>query len=174
MFESLKGFMDKFSAPESSEYDHEEDVYTEDYQEYDNMPEEEYIHDDYEREEEAPRRISAFSRDREIKENTKNRLNAKRERNEMHSVKMQIIKPTSYDEARDIIMLLKEKQSVVMNFEFVSKEDGRRIIDTVSGGVTALDGRIVKVSNTIFIAAPHNYQIRSEAEGRRNSNYSYR
>ena len=55
--------------------------------------------------------------------------------------------------------LLKRNESVVLNLEFVSKEDGRRIVDTVSGGITALDGQIVKVTNSIFIAVPKNYQI---------------
>ena len=38
----------------------------------------------------------------------------------------------------------------------------KRIIDTVSGAVTALDGRIEKVSNAIFVVAPYNYDIINE------------
>ena len=89
------------------------------------------------------------------------------------SVRMQIIKPVSYEESMEIINLLKEKQSIVMNLETVSKEEGRRIIDTVSGGVAALDGKIVKVTNAIFIAAPENYNIRSESDARKSHAFNY-
>ena len=75
--------------------------------------------------------------------------------------------------ADGIINLLKEKQSIVMNLETVSKEEGRRIIDTVSGGVAALDGKIVKVTNAIFIAAPENYNIRSESDARKSHAFNY-
>ena len=46
-----------------------------------------------------------------------------------------------------------------MNLEYVNKDIARRIIDTVSGAVTALDGRIEKVSNAIIVVAPYNYDI---------------
>ena len=38
----------------------------------------------------------------------------------------------------------------------------RRIVDFVSGGVYALDGYIQKVSNSIFLATPSNYEITNE------------
>lgn len=94
-------------------------------------------------------------------------------RENIDSVRMQIIKPVSYEESMEIINLLKEKQSIVMNLETVSKEEGRRIIDTVSGGVAALDGKIVKVTNAIFIAAPENYNIRSESDARKSHAFNY-
>ena len=49
-----------------------------------------------------------------------------------------------------------------MNLEYVDKDVARRIIDTVSGAVTALDSRIEKVSNSIFVIAPYNYDIINE------------
>ena len=78
-------------------------------------------------------------------------------------IKMQISKPTSFDQANDIIAQLKSKNSVVINLEYVSKEVARRIVDVVSGAATALDGTIEKVSNSIFVVAPYNYDIISEA-----------
>ena len=44
-------------------------------------------------------------------------------RENIDSVRMQIIKPVSYEESMEIINLLKEKQSIVMNLETVSKEE---------------------------------------------------
>jgi cell division inhibitor SepF len=79
------------------------------------------------------------------------------------SVKMKILKPTNYDpDVNEIIDELKSKNGIVMNLEYVNKDIARRIIDTVSGAVTALDGRIEKVSNSIFVVAPYNYDITNE------------
>ena len=64
-------------------------------------------------------------------------------------IKMKIIKPTNYDDVDEIISELKSRNGIVMNLEYVNKDIARRIIDTVSGAVTALDGRIEKVSNSL-------------------------
>ena len=77
-------------------------------------------------------------------------------------IKMQISKPTTFEQANEIIAQLKEKNSVVINLEYVSKEVGRRIVDVVSGAVKALDGNMEKVSNSIFVIAPYNYDIENQ------------
>lgn len=77
-------------------------------------------------------------------------------------IKMQISKPTSFEQAIDIIVQLKNKNSVVINLEYVSKDVGRRIVDVVSGAVKALDGNMEKVSNSIFVIAPYNYDIENQ------------
>ena len=77
-------------------------------------------------------------------------------------VRMVISQPTTFDQAEDICDLLKEKQSVIVNLEYVNKDVARRIIDVVSGAVHALDGHIQKVSNSIFLIAPYNYEITNE------------
>ena len=78
-------------------------------------------------------------------------------------VKMVISQPTTFDQAEeDICDILKEKQSVIVNLEYVNKDVARRIIDVVSGAVHALDGHIQKVSNSIFLIAPYNYEITNE------------
>ena len=77
-------------------------------------------------------------------------------------IKMKISKPTNFDQADEIVMQLKEKNAVVINLEYVSKDVARRIVDVVSGAVKALDGNIEKVSNSIFVVAPYNYDIINE------------
>ena len=77
-------------------------------------------------------------------------------------VKMVISQPTTFEQAEDICDLLKEKQSIIVNLEYVNKDVARRIIDVVSGAVHALDGHIQKVSNSIFLIAPYNYEITNE------------
>ena len=77
-------------------------------------------------------------------------------------IKMKIAKPTNFDQAREIIAQLKEKNSIVLNLEYVNKDVARRIVDAVGGAVEALDGNIEKVSNSIFVVAPYNYDIVNE------------
>lgn len=77
-------------------------------------------------------------------------------------VKMVISQPTTFDQAEDICDLLKEKQSVIVNLEYVNKDVARRIIDFLSGAVHALNGHIQKISNSIFLVAPINYDIESD------------
>ena len=77
-------------------------------------------------------------------------------------IKMKISKPTNFDQVDEIIFQLKNKNAVVINLEYVSKDVARRIVDVVSGAVKALDGNIEKVSNSIFVIAPYNYDIVNE------------
>ena len=78
------------------------------------------------------------------------------------SVKMVISQPTTFEQSEEICSLLKEKKSVIVNLEYVNKDVARRIVDFISGGVYALDGYIQKVSNSIFLVAPSNYEITNE------------
>ena len=77
-------------------------------------------------------------------------------------VKMKISKPTNFDQVDEIIIELKQKNAVVINLEYVSKDVARRIVDVVSGATKAIDGHMEKVSNSIFVVAPFNYDIVNE------------
>ena len=104
----------------------------------------------------------------EEEENKENKLWGRRNNNKVVSlpqtqqIKMVISQPTTFEQAEDICDLLKDKQSVIVNLEYVNKDVARRIIDVVSGAVHALDGHIQKVSNSIFLIAPFNYEITNE------------
>ena len=77
-------------------------------------------------------------------------------------VKMVICQPTTFEQSENICNLLKEKKSIIVNLEYVNKDVARRIVDVVSGAVHALDGNLQKVSNSIFLVAPYNYDITNE------------
>ena len=77
-------------------------------------------------------------------------------------VKMVICQPTTFEQSENICTLLKEKKSIIVNLEYVNKDIARRIVDVVSGAVHALDGNLQKVSNSIFLVAPYNYDITNE------------
>ena len=150
-------FSNNFRREDDDIYD--EENYAEDYE----LEDEEYGYSETQREEVRKPSIFSMGNSR----NTKQRTTI-----DPNTVRMQIFKPSEYEDSKEIIMLLKKNEAVVLNLEFVSKEDGRRIVDTVSGGITALDGQIVKVTNSIFIAVPKNYQIEGGFEKRRKSYFN--
>ena len=77
-------------------------------------------------------------------------------------VRMVICQPTTFEQSESICSLLKEKKSIIVNLEYVNKDIARRIVDVVSGAVHALDGNLQKISNSIFLVAPYNYDITNE------------
>lgn len=78
------------------------------------------------------------------------------------AIKMVISQPTTFEQSDEICSFLKEKKSVIVNLEYVNKDVARRIVDFISGSVYALDGYIQKVSNSIFLVAPSNYEITND------------
>lgn len=100
---------------------------------------------------------SAFDRFNERRNNKVVKLH-----NSSAQMRVVVIQPESFEEARDITNHLKSKKPIVVNLESVEKNVARRIIDFLSGAVYALDGDIQKVSNGIFIIAPNNVNIMSD------------
>ena len=78
------------------------------------------------------------------------------------SIRLVISQPTSFEQSEEICGFLKEKKSVIVNLDYVNKDVARRIVDFISGGVYELDAHIQKVSNSIFLIAPINYDITNE------------
>jgi len=79
-------------------------------------------------------------------------------------VKMSILQPTGLESAVEICDLLRERKSVIINLEYVNKDVSRRIIDIVGGAVHVLDAHMQKVSNSIFVVAPYNYNIDTDVK----------
>lgn len=77
-------------------------------------------------------------------------------------IKMVISQPTTFEQSEEICNYLKERKSVIVNLEYVNKDVARRVVDFISGAVHALDGHIQKISNSIFLIAPTNYEIANE------------
>ena len=124
----------------------------------DTAPEEDYDEDVYE---------EMDQEDEEVEENRNfwnGRFNNKKVVNmpQTNQVRMVISQPTTFEQSEAICNLLKEKKSIIVNLEYVNKDVARRIVDVVSGAVQALDGHIQKVSNSIFLIAPYNYDITNE------------
>ena len=116
-----------------------------------------YDYEDEEEEEQEPRGF--FGR----KNNKDNKVvSMPQSQTNANAIKMVISQPTSFEQSDEICSFLKERKSIIVNLEYVNKDVARRIVDFISGGVYALDGYIQKVSNSIFLVAPSNYEITNE------------
>ncbi len=115
--------------------------------------EEENVYDYDDEEEEVEEKKQLFGRKNKVVPMPQANTNA---------IKMVISQPTTFEQSDEICSFLKEKKSVIVNLEYVNKDVARRIVDFISGGVYALDGYIQKISNSIFLVAPSNYEITNE------------
>ena len=85
-----------------------------------------------------------------------------------------ICRPTRYEETSEICTYLKERSSVLINFENVDKETAQRIVDFVSGTVFAIEGDLQRISNDTIAASPSNVDLVSKkAETRERGRFSF-
>lgn len=75
------------------------------------------------------------------------------------ATKVILVEPRVYAEAQDITDHLKSRRSVVVNLQRIGREEGRQIVDFLSGAVYALGGDIQKVGSSIFLCTPDNVEI---------------
>lgn len=64
-----------------------------------------------------------------------------------------------YSECKDIVRQLKERKAVIINVDHIDKITAKRVVDFLSGAITAIDGDIKKLSNSIVIVAPNNVKL---------------
>ena len=75
------------------------------------------------------------------------------------NMEVRVIRPTSYEDARDIAETLMSGRTVVLNLEGLDLEIAQRIIDFTSGTCFALTGNLQKISQYIFLLTPSNVDI---------------
>ncbi|MEC1179434.1 cell division protein SepF [Metasolibacillus meyeri] len=76
--------------------------------------------------------------------------------------KVILIEPRVYAEAQDIAEHLKNKRATIVNLQRIDIDQGRRIIDFLSGTVYALGGDIQRVGVDIFLCTPDNVEVAGE------------
>ena len=75
------------------------------------------------------------------------------------NMEVRVMRPTSYDDSRDIAETLVDNRTVVLNLEGLDLEVAQRIIDFTSGSCYALHGNLQKISQYIFLLTPSNVDI---------------
>ena len=70
-----------------------------------------------------------------------------------------VIKPTSFDDSKEITDTLLTGRPVILNIEGLNMDVAQRIIDVCCGATYAIRGSLQKISNYIFILTPTNVDI---------------
>lgn len=69
-------------------------------------------------------------------------------------------RPSEYKDCTEICAKLRERTTVVINFEHLKrKEDKMRILDFIYGCCYAIDGNAQRISEHVYIVAPYNVDI---------------
>ncbi len=74
-------------------------------------------------------------------------------------LKVVVMQPENFEDAKGIADHLKAKKPVIINLENLDSDVARRVVDFLSGAVYGLDGNIQKVASGIFLIAPYNVSI---------------
>jgi cell division inhibitor SepF len=88
-------------------------------------------------------------------------------------MKVFICEPEKYEDCTKAVDELKNRKVVVLNIEGMELEDQKQIFEFIKGAVYALEASIQKVSNGIFVLAPHNVQIDGRLSDRFERNFYY-
>lgn len=75
------------------------------------------------------------------------------------SSKVVLVEPRAYSESTEIADQLKNRRAVVVNLQRIDKEQGRQIVDFLSGAVYAIGGEIQKIGANIFLCTPENVEV---------------
>ena len=78
------------------------------------------------------------------------------------SNKMMLLEPRAYSESQQIADYLKNRSAVVVNLKRVTPDQGKRIIDFVSGCLYAIGGGMQKLGDGIFLCTPKNINVQGK------------
>ena len=138
----------------------DDDAFDDDFDEYeDDEPKKKGLFKKSEEDEDEP------SRNRPAVTQTQKITPMRRKQTSAATSEVCVIKPTSFEEVKDIAETLLCNRTVVLNMEGLDLAIGQRIIDFMSGACYAIDGNLQKISNYIFIVTPKNVDISGDLQG---------
>ena len=76
--------------------------------------------------------------------------------------KMILLEPRAFSESQQIADYLKKRNTVVVNLKRVTPDQGKRVIDFVSGCLYAIGGTMQKLGDGIFLCAPKNINVQGK------------
>ncbi|MBQ6385938.1 MAG: cell division protein SepF [Lachnospiraceae bacterium] len=84
---------------------------------------------------------------------------AARKRNPALSMEVNVVRPSSMEDTREIADTLMDNCTVVLNLEGLDVEIAQRVIDFTCGACYSLHGNLQKISSYIFILTPEDVDI---------------
>lgn len=83
------------------------------------------------------------------------------------SQQVRVIKPSSFDHARQITDTLLARRIVMLNLEGLDVNTAQRIVDFASGSCYALHGNFMRISQYIIVITPEDVDIAGDITGGR-------
>lgn len=77
-------------------------------------------------------------------------------------LKIKVFVPTTFDQANLIADCLKNRESVVVNYEQVEDKEQRRLCDFLNGVCYVLNGGVQRITNVSVLYVPDNVEISKE------------
>ena len=81
--------------------------------------------------------------------------------------------PHSFEDAPQVSDQLRGRKPIVINIEQMDRNEAQRTIDFLCGTICAIDGKIKKVSDAIFLAVPSDVDISGNIKEGRASGKGY-
>lgn len=164
MGEEVMGIIDKIMSIlnlDGDDFDDDYDDYDDFDDDYDERPERKGIFKRRKTEEEEDDLEDSVSTRSKSQKVTPIRQASRKQGNGMEVC---VIKPTSFEDSREVTETLLSNRTVVLNFEGLDVEIAQRIIDFVSGSCFAIGGNLKKVSGYIFLVTPKNVDISGDLQ----------
>lgn len=70
--------------------------------------------------------------------------------------------PKRYEDAPEMVNLLLDNASILIDFQYMSEQQARRCLDYLDGARSVLSGNLKKVSNTMWLLTPVNVTVHIE------------
>lgn len=119
-----------------------------------------FLDDDYDDEMPAETREPVKQKDKPVRsQNVVSLQSVQKTANVQKSSKVILVEPRSYSEATEIADQIKNRRAVVVNLQRIDAEQGRQIIDFLSGAVYIIQGDIQKIGSGIFLCTPENMEV---------------
>lgn len=150
-------FFDKFMDVMRLDPDDDDEFYNDDYydDDEDDEPAKKKLFHKSAKEDEDDYEDAPKEKPRAVNKITPMRTNKKQNGN----MAVCVIKPDSFEDAREITETLLMNRTVVLNVEGLDVDIAQRIIDFSSGSCYAMNGNLQKISNYIFIITPESVDI---------------
>lgn len=78
------------------------------------------------------------------------------------TAKVMVLKPSTFDEAKDISDAIKSRKIVVVNATTLETKAAQRLVDFISGSCFVLGATIKEIEHRVYLLSPSNVQVTEE------------
>lgn len=78
------------------------------------------------------------------------------------TAKVMVVKPGTYDEAREIADAIKNRKIVVVNTTSLEAKVAQRLVDFISGACCVLGAQLQEVEQRVYLLSPSNVEVSNE------------